>query len=378
VTGIGFTNARLVLSAEVIDGTLLLDGEAIARVEAGGSQVPGLLDCEGDYLLPGLVELHTDNLERHVSPRPGVHWPIRAALLGHDAEVAAAGITTVLDALAVGYMEDEGVRSRHLAAMAEAIAATRLTGLTRAEHGLHLRCEIGCRDLMRLFDSVAAQAPVHLVSIMDHAPGQRQYADVSKFRLYYQGKYRFDDAAMDAFEAACLERSARWGAANRRAVVAWARREGVALASHDDATAEHIAEAVADGAVLAEFPTTVEAARNARAAGLKVLMGAPNLVRGGSHSGNVATGDLVQAGLLDLLSSDYVPASLLQGAFQAVAAGVPVPTAVGWVTREAADAVGLADRGRLAPGLRADLVRVRLDDGLPVVRGVWRAGRRVA
>jgi alpha-D-ribose 1-methylphosphonate 5-triphosphate diphosphatase len=159
-----------------------------------------------------------------------------------------------------------------------------------------------------------------------------------------------------------------------------AHARGIPLASHDDTTAEHVARSIADRVAIAEFPTTVAAAQALHAGGVRVLMGAPNLVRGGSHSGNVATADLARAGVLDVLSSDYVPASLLMAALrlpQAVSA-ISLPAAVRMVTKTAAEAVGLDDRGEIAADKRADLVRVHVANAVPVARSVWRAGRRVA
>ena len=158
----------------------------------------------------------------------------------------------------------------------------------------------------------------------------------------------------------------------------WRTKGDLPIASHDDTTAEHVAEAVADGIRIAEFPTTEEAARALHKAGIGVMMGAPNVVRGGSHSGNVSALDLAKEGLVDALSSDYAPFSLLHAAFLLHwKAGVNLPDAIATVTSAPARLAGLTDRGRLAEGLQADLVRVRLHDGVPAVREVWRKGRRV-
>jgi alpha-D-ribose 1-methylphosphonate 5-triphosphate diphosphatase len=149
-------------------------------------------------------------------------------------------------------------------------------------------------------------------------------------------------------------------------------------ASHDDTTPEHIAEARASGCTIAEFPTTIAAAEAAHAAGMGIVMGAPNLVMGGSHSGNVSAAELVQHGLLDVFSSDYVPASLLHAAFLLHEGfGIPMPDAIAPVTRTPADLIGLHDRGRIAPGLRADLVRAREVGTTPTVVAVWREGQRI-
>jgi alpha-D-ribose 1-methylphosphonate 5-triphosphate diphosphatase len=185
---------------------------------------------------------------------------------------------------------------------------------------------------------------------------------------------------MDAFIAQRLQSRARYHDRHRARLVAIARGKGIALASHDDTTIEHVRDSLTDGVRIAEFPTTFEAASASHAAGLAVMMGAPNLVRGGSHSGNVAALDLAEAGILDVLSSDYVPASLLHGAW--MLASVPavgsLAGAMRTVSKAAARAVGLEDRGEIAPGLRADFIRVSLFGNMPVVREVYCSGRRVA
>jgi alpha-D-ribose 1-methylphosphonate 5-triphosphate diphosphatase len=371
-------NARIVMLGEVVHGVACIRDGHIAALAQGDSAIPAARDWEGDWLLPGLVELHTDNLEKHLTPRPGAYWPALPAVLAHDAQLAAAGITTVFDALALGDVKPGGVRAGQLHIMLEAIALARGNGLTRAEHLLHLRCELSTDGLLPQFESLLEDPALRLVSVMDHTPGQRQFTSLEKYREYYQNEYALSDAEMQAFAERQIANQELHSAVNRRAVVAHCRERGIALASHDDATPEHIAQAVAEGVRIAEFPTTVAAARAAHEHGLAVVMGAPNVVRGGSHSGNIAALDLARERLLDGLSSDYVPASLLHAAFLLRdRAGWTLPEAVACVSARPARLAGLADRGELAPGLRADLLRVRECAGVPVVLAAWRAGRRV-
>jgi alpha-D-ribose 1-methylphosphonate 5-triphosphate diphosphatase len=373
------TNAKLVLEDRVIPGTVVIEHGTITRVDEGGTDVPGALDLNGDYLLPGLVELHTDNLEKHFVPRPGTRWPAMAAIVGHDAQVASAGITTVFDALCVGETSSGGDRLEILAGMANSIREARSKNLLRAEHLLHLRCEISHPDTASLFAEFLGDPGLRLVSIMDHTPGQRQFTTIEKYRYYYIKKHGWSDAEFEKYVAQQTEASARHGASNRRKIVALAQENGLTLASHDDATIAHVDEAIADGMQVAEFPTTMDAAVASRERGMAILMGAPNVVRGGSHSGNVSALDLAKDGLLDILSSDYVPMSLLHGAFLLSRAdvGFDLPAAVRTVTATPAARVGLDDRGRIGTGLRGDLVRVRDTGDMPLVRGVWSLGDRV-
>jgi alpha-D-ribose 1-methylphosphonate 5-triphosphate diphosphatase len=227
-----------------------------------------------------------------------------------------------------------------------------------------------------LFQSLRER--VDMVSIMDHTPGQRQFATVEKYRDYYMNKYGYTAEQFDEFLERQMAAHERYSASNRSAIVALAKQQGLAIASHDDATSAHVEEAIADGMTIAEFPTTIAAAALSHERGMQVLMGAPNVIRGGSHSGNVSALDLAERGLLDILSSDYVPGSLLQSAFRlAEGKHISLPQSVAKVSRNPAAAVGLTDRGEIAPGKRADLVHVRDVEGLAVVRTVWREGKRV-
>lgn len=372
------TNARLVTRTEEFLGSVHVAGKRLAALDRGGSAAAAAEDWDGDYLLPGLVELHTDNLEKHLTPRPGVRWPALPAVMAHDAQLVAAGITTVLDAVALGDLKEGSARIEQLRPTLDAIAAGRARGLLRAEHLLHLRCELSYAALGELFEAILDEHAPRLVSVMDHTPGQRQFVDYAKYRQYYQGKHGLSDAEMEAFTARQIENQRRYSAANRRAIVALCRARAIPLASHDDATPEHVAEAVQEGVTISEFPTTTPAARAAHQNGLGVLMGAPNLVRGGSHSGNVSALELARAGLLDGLSSDYVPASLLHAAFLLRdRAGWTLPDAVATVSANPAAMARLDDRGALAPGKRADFIRVREHNGIPVVLAAWREGARV-
>lgn len=373
------TNARLVLANETLHGTVALRDGVIHDVSASPSLAPSAQDMGGDYLMPGFIELHTDNLERYMNPRPGVDWPSAAAAMAHDAQLVSAGITTVFDALSIGDVDPQEKRLAQLPRMVQAVEQIMRDGLARADHFLHLRCEVSHARTLDVFQELVEQARVQLVSIMDHTPGQRQFVKFEKYREYYQGKYYLNDAQMEEFIVRQTGNAARYSVPYRQAIVDICRGRGMAMASHDDATAEHVEESAAAGMTIAEFPTTRQAANLSHALGLKVLMGAPNIVRGGSHSGNIAAADLAKGGVLDILSSDYYPSSLLQAVrgLHAMEGGYRLHDAVATVSQAPARAVGLRDRGEIAPGLRADLVHVADTSGQFVVRQVWRQGQRV-
>jgi alpha-D-ribose 1-methylphosphonate 5-triphosphate diphosphatase len=375
-----FTNARMVLPDQVLSGSLCIDGDTITAIDSAPSGVTGAIDLNGDFLLPGLIELHTDNLEKHFTPRPGVKWPELPAIFGHDSVVASAGITTVFNAVATGNVLPDSTRSERFDHMVSAVREAAASNITRAEHLLHIRCELTCDSTLEKFSKWMDDPLLRLVSVMDHSPGQRQFVNLDKYREYYRGKYKLSEREMEELIAHHTDISQRFGRAHRSEIARLCHERGVAMASHDDATLEHVRESVEDGMSIAEFPTTVAAARSSRQHGLHVMMGSPNVVRGFSHSGNVSARELAAEGLLDTLSSDYVPESLLHSAFILAehVEQIQLPEAVNMISRNPATAAGLHDRGEIALGKRADLVQVTQLDHAPVVRQVWRQGLRVA
>ncbi|MBN8972724.1 MAG: alpha-D-ribose 1-methylphosphonate 5-triphosphate diphosphatase [Rhizobiales bacterium] len=374
-------NARVVLDDEIVSGSVTIRDGVIVDADTSSSDVGD--DMEGDYLIPGLVELHTDHLESHYAPRPGVLWNSIAALQAHDAQVAGSGITTVFDCLRLGSDEFGGFKKGEMRVIADALETAAAEDRLRASHMIHLRCEVSASDVLEHFDDFRTDPQVRLASLMDHAPGQRQFQTIEQYTLYYRKKRNLSDSDFERFIAYRLEESSLYAAPHRKAIVEACTKRGIALASHDDATIEHVEESKGFGVRLAEFPTSFEAAQASHQAGMAVLMGAPNVVRGKSHSGNISARTLADEGVLDVLSSDYVPLSLIHAPFVLAAdesSGITLPRAIRMVSATPARAVGLDDRGRIANGLRADLVRVRVrnDRSVPIVKSVWREGQRVA
>lgn len=373
------TNARLVTTRESFIGSIVIDKGRITQFDSGLTSVPGAEDWDGDYLIAGLVELHTDNLEKHLEPRPGVRWPAISALFTHDAQIATAGITTVLDSMGVGDFDEHSIRASGLHAATEALNHARSHGLLRAEHLLHMRCEIACDNVVEVVAPFLDDPTVRLVSLMDHTPGQRQWMDVEKFRTYTQRNQKWSDDYLAQVVTERLDMQARNADRNRLRLLDLCRTRNLPMASHDDTMPEHVEEAAAAGFRISEFPTTESAARAARKHGLGIVMGAPNLVRGGSHSGNISALDLARADLLDVLSSDYVPHSLLHAAFLLRdQAGWSLANAIATATLNPARLIGLDDRGEITPGKRADYVRVRESGGVPVPMETRREGKRIA
>jgi alpha-D-ribose 1-methylphosphonate 5-triphosphate diphosphatase len=374
-------NARIVLADRIIErGWVAVADGRIAEI-GEGSAPGGSEDAAGDLIMPGLIELHTDHLEAHYVPRPKVFWEPVAAVVSYDGQLATSGITTVLDSLRVWREDGADEVDGRAGILAEAITSAREANLLRADHFLHLRCEIPMPSVVEEARELIGRPDVRLMSLMDHTPGQRQFRDEAKLRDYYRGKGGGrTDAELDELFERRFAYQKTYAAANMREIVALAQQYRIPLASHDDTTEENVTDAIRDRVSVAEFPTTMEAARGLHQVGIGILMGAPNVVRGGSHSGNIAAVDLAREGWLDILSSDYIPSSLLMAALQLPqrVPAIDLASAVRTVTKTPAEAVGLADRGEIAVGKRADLIRVHVARDVPVVRSVWREGLRVA
>ncbi|MFT6911549.1 MAG: alpha-D-ribose 1-methylphosphonate 5-triphosphate diphosphatase [Paracoccaceae bacterium] len=372
-------NARLILKDEVIHGSVCLKDGIITQIDTGGAVPAGARDMNGDFVSPGLVELHTDNLERHLAPRPNVDWPHRAAIMAHDCELSGTGITTVFDAIRVGSIVSDGAKryGKYARKMADEILMMRDAGVLRISHHIHLRAEICSETLEEELAEFGPADRVGIVSMMDHTPGQRQFSDLQKYKDYVCGKHGLDQATFDEYVTFLYGLQSRFGDRHEAATVAAATRYGATLASHDDTTAGQVADSHAHGVRLAEFPTTVEAASACHTSGIATIMGAPNLIRGGSHSGNVAALDLAQRDLLDIVSSDYVPAGLLMAAVQLGDLWGNMPRGIATATCSAAQAVGLNDRGTISIGARADLIRFATLHGTPVLKETWCHGVRV-
>lgn len=372
-------NASLVLADEVVRGHVSVANGMIAAVDTGAAPSGGI-DLEGDFLLPGLVDIHTDHFEKHVFPRAHVRWDYRRAAMAHDAQIIGAGVTTVFDSICVGATIKNPERRDILAPMIDALESAQAAGMLRAEHLVHLRCEITDEDTPGLTEANIDREIVRMVSVMEHLPGRRQSRDIEGF---IRRRMAESDKARSVIERDIRELVASCDGISqtvRPTVVQMARDRGLPLLSHDDTEPEHVDLALAEGIAVSEFPCTVEAARKARAAGMTLVGGAPNVLQGGSQSGNVAVRDLMAEHLIDILASDYVPRSMLDCVFLVAGSEdfpVGLPAAVRMVTETPARTAGLDDRGTIEVGRRADLLHVRLEDGHPHLRHIWRTGRRV-
>ena len=336
-----FINAKVVLIDEIIEASVQVEDGLITSIgDPSKSPSTEVVDLKGDYLMPGLVEIHTDNLERHLMPRPKVYWEELPALLAHDAEVASSGITTVFDALGVGEADTESLRGSTWNSFLETLAFCEQKHLLRVDHHLHVRCELPAPNTIELFKPFHGHPKLSLVSLMDHTPGQRQWENLEAARTYYTGKKGWSQEKFEFQLANAPILQAKYAEPHRAYFVDYCQTHGIALASHD-------------------------------------------VVRGGSHSGNVAAIDLARLDLLDILSSDYVPSSLLAAVMRLVDEGVyTLPKALATVSHNPAMASGLMDRGSIKVGLRADLihthfVNISSHKTHAIVKSAWSKGRRI-
>lgn len=371
-------NARVVTRDEDFIGSVLVRDGRIAAVDRGAGQVGE--DLEGDVLMPGIIDIHTDNLEKHFFPRPNIDWGPVSAAVTHDAACISVGVTTVFDSLSIGSFNGYPARGKdNLHRLTGGVAAAREAGMLKADHHLHWRCETASDNLAEWLGEFADHPMASMFSLMDHTPGQRQYRNLDIYLQNWRSQ-GMDDQAIAARLEDCRERQARNADANAELVAQTAKARGAVLVSHDDETADHVDRAADLGATVAEFPVTLEAAARSQARGMTVVMGGPNLIRGGSYSGNVPAAELAREGLLEGFASDYVPRSLIECAFKLTTGefGWSLAQAAATVTATVAKAAALPDRGEVEAGRRADLLRVRVMETLPILRGVWTEGRRVA
>jgi alpha-D-ribose 1-methylphosphonate 5-triphosphate diphosphatase len=374
-------NATAVLPDRVLhDATVVAEDGVIVDVSERVPRPPDALDARGALLLPGLVDIHSDGLERELHPRPGAEVSPEFAVTSYEGKVRAAGVSTMFHG--IGYQTNE--RKERSLEQARTLEDTLLRRSTAddclVDHRLLRRLD--ARDpeaLAALRAAVQADTAVDalpLVSFEDHTPGQGQFADATYYRAWMQTSGLSEQEAEARFDRLVEEReSLRW---HREVSLDWLTEQAlggrIRLLAHDPTTREEIATAAQRGVAVAEFPTTREAAEAARAQGLPIVVGAPNVLRGGSHSGNVSATELVHAGLVDALASDYMPSTLLAAVLTlADRSVVSLPEAVALVSTGAARVAGLSDRGALAVGQRSDLAVVTRWAGLPTVRMVLSA-----
>ena len=369
-------NARIVLKDSIIeDGSVLISNGKITSINPDSVVADEVIDLQGKTLMPGMIDLHCDALEKEVEPRPNVHFPLDFACAQADKRNAAAGITTVYHALS--FANDElGVRNNDFAAdIARAVGNWRPHGLV--DNRVHCRYEItdetGAPVLKKLIEDDA----MHLISMMDHTPGQGQFKDMAAYRDYLTQNYKKTADEVNVIVDRKLEAAS--GAFMRMEELAYAAHSaGISIASHDDDSIERVETMNKIGADISEFPITLEAAQAAKKSGMSTIFGAPNILRGKSQSGSMKAIEAIHEGVADCLCADYSPASLIVAIFKIPElSDLDLPAAVRLVTSNPAKAARLDDRGEIAVGKRADLIVIDTPAGLPQVSQVWSNGTSV-
>lgn len=367
------TNARIVTPETVLQGSVRIEGDRIAAVGPDTDPERGddVVDADGQYLLPGLVDLHGDDIEGQLQPRNGARMDTAMALGAADRSNVAAGITTKYHAIAFENDPEEGRTTELAAELTEAIEAA---DSWMADHRIHVRCEVSQEEAVTAAIRDVQREAVDLVSVMSHVPGKGQFADIEAFKEYYEtsDRHTVEEAERFIEERTSISMSEIRDRVDR--VVERANDADVVTASHDDEDPQEVERLSERGVDIAEYPITLETAKRANELGMTTVMGAPNLVRGESQWGNLTSMATIDADVLDVLCVDYHPPSLLAAPF--VETGEPLPKRVARVTKNPADAVGLTDRGRVEVGARADLVLVDTA-GTPTVSRAFVEGRDV-
>ncbi|MEN4921308.1 alpha-D-ribose 1-methylphosphonate 5-triphosphate diphosphatase [Achromobacter spanius] len=370
------TNARVVLADQILENSAVLIGDGrILAIEPAGAQADCVLDLQGQILMPGLIDLHCDAIEKEAEPRSRVLFPLDFAVAQVDRRNAAAGITTPYHALSFANSE-WGVRNNQTAAqVVRTVRAFRDHSLV--DNRIHCRYEVTDETSVEVLRLLMDEGAVDLLSVMDHSPGQGQFKTLESYLQYMMGNHAM--SREQAEEAAQAKARTKDGAVARvEALLAHAQSHGIPTASHDDDSIHRIATMRNLGVRMSEFPITLDTARAAVSCGLPTILGAPNVLRGQSQSGSMRAIDAIRAGVASCLCSDYQPSTLIAAAFAAQAQSeLSLPQAVALVTRNPADACGLADRGRIAVGARADLVSVAQVGAQPLISHTWSAGRLV-
>ena len=370
------THCRLITTNAVIDDAAVLieDGYIVAINPEFTNNVESI-SLNGQYLLPGLVDLHCDAIEKEIEPRPNAFFPMDFAIAQIDRNNAAVGITTPFHAISFAY-EEFGLRNNEKAAQ-----------IVRSLHNyqpqalvnnrVHCRYEITDPTGLPILLNLLQSDDIHLISFMDHTPGQGQFKNVQAYQDYLARAYNKSATEVEAIALKKIDQGA--DALERvKTLISKALSLGVQVASLDDDSPERIASMQVLGIHLSEFPINLETAQAAKKAGLQTIFGAPNLLRGQSQSGSMKAIDAIKHQVGDILCADYSPASLLAAAFRIPELlGWSLPDAIALVTHNPAQAVNLSDRGEIATGKRADLIVVQCPHGFPQVTTTWVGGRIV-
>lgn len=357
----------------------IANGRIEAIVPAGAGEKTDearTLDAAGAWVLPGLIDIHCDTIEKEVEPRPNALFPLNLAFLQFERKLALHGITTMYHSLSLGV--GLSIRGEELMERLIRYIAQRRGERAMVRHRVHLRYEVSYLVGLPLAQRLIREGLIDYLSFMDHAPGVGQYARPGAFERYVMKNQGVGAEEVAQIVAELEERRARIDWTALRALAAEAAERGIALASHDDDSRKLVDRSASLGAKVVEFPLNLDTAAYATGQGLHVCVGAPNVVRGGSHDRNMSAAEAIRAGAADILCSDYHPASLLQAVFTLEEQGMTLWDAVKLASLQPARALGIArETGSLEVGKQADVLVVRKIDGCPIVSDTFVRGQLV-
>lgn len=382
------TNGIIITEDALLENyDLLVRGNRIERIARRGEiePIPGMeaVDANGGYIAPGFIDIHSDYIEHMAAPRPTSLFDFRLSLRETEKVLISQGITTMYHSLSIVYNSIEyqyrPIRDPdNVRKLLDLIGETD-NGSYLMRHRFHARFEIDNIEQVHNLKNYIAERKVHLVSFMDHTPGQGQYRDLEVYRKKIRG---YNDVSDDSIDKLLEGHRAKQTLTvdGMRDIARLARDNGIAIASHDDDTADKLELVRSFGTTISEFPITLDVARQAKEAGMFTVAGAPNVLLGGSHSGNLSAIEGVRHGAIDILCSDYYPASLLHAVFQlARECSLSLPEAVRMVTLNPAKAVRIdREHGSIEEGKRADLLLIeRVEPDFPVIAAVWVDGKMI-
>lgn len=378
---IAIKNGRIVLEDSILEGkVLLVEGD---RILGFADEVPAaekVIDAHGRYITPGFIDIHSDKIEQFILPRPTAKFDFELALKECERELLHLGITTIYHSLSL--YKDELFGKSPLRTKEN---VRKIADLIRdihdrnhlIHHRFHLRVEIDNLEAYDIVKEMIEKKMVDEISFMDHSPGQGQYHDVEMYCRVLE-KYQDREISPEEFAGMLEEQRNKevLSFAQMKELCALAHANGIAVASHDDDSAEKLRVNREIGVDISEFPIQIETAKEARRMGFYTIVGAPNILLGGSHSGNMSAAEAIREDCADVLCSDYYPPAILHGIFEMEKQGIPLPEMIRKATLNPAKAVGLAeDYGSIAPGKKADLLIIDMLDGYPVITHVLVDGR---
>lgn len=382
---LAITNGKIVQEHRILEGyALLIEQERIYDIVPEAAlaymELDEVVNAYGGYVTPGFIDMHSDHIEAMAAPRPSSIMDMELAVYEFEKECCTHGITTMFHSVSIW----EGVgaspmRRPELVKQLADIIEKSHSQLHLIHHRFHMRFEIDNQEQFPLMLDYLRQKRVHLISFMDHTPGQGQYRNIEVYKNYVRNARHMSDEDVEA-EVNRRMNSEKLTLENIREAASLAQEQGISIASHDDDTKEKLDVVQSIGATISEFPITLEVAKEAKRRGMYTVVGAPNILLGGSHSGNMNAADAIVSAAADILCSDYYPASLLHAVFQMTKQGQRLQDMIAMVTIQPARATGIdQDYGSIEKGKKADLLIIRtLPNVLPAITEVFVDGMCIA